>query len=58
MTLTMTNTPPITSWSPGNNLLLTLNIYQNGILQDKIANLAEKFNRFKISDYNLGVEWG
>ena len=58
MTLTMTNNPPISSWSPGNNLLLSLNIYQNGLLQVNIANLAETFSRFKISDYNVGVEWG
>jgi hypothetical protein len=27
MTLTMTNDPEITDWSPGNNLLVTMNIY-------------------------------
>jgi hypothetical protein len=32
MTLTLTNTADITAWSPGNNLLVTMNIYQNGLL--------------------------
>ena len=32
LTLTMTNSPPITAWQPGNDLTLTMNIYQNGLL--------------------------
>lgn len=32
MTLTLTNAADITAWSPGNNLLVTMNIYQNGLL--------------------------
>ena len=58
MTLTMTNNPAITAWSPGNNLLLSLNMYQNGLLQVKVNNPAETWSRFRISDYNVGVEWG
>lgn len=58
MTLTMTNDPAITAWSPGNNLLVTLNVYQNGLMQVKISNPAETWSRFRISDYNVGVEWG
>lgn len=58
MTLTMTNNPPITSWSPGNNLLVTMNVYQNGLMQINVADPTETFSRFKISDYNVGVEWG
>ena len=58
MTLTMTNDPAITDWNPGNNLLLTMNIYQNGLLQINIAYPAEEWSRFKISDFDIGVEWG
>ena len=36
MTLTMTNDPAITAWSPGNNLLVTMNVYQNGLMQVKV----------------------
>jgi hypothetical protein len=32
MTLTMTNVDEITAWAPGNNLLVTMNIYQDGLL--------------------------
>jgi len=54
----MTNDPAITSWSPGNNLLVTMNIYQNGLLQVKVSDPSETYSRFRISDYNVGVEWG
>ena len=58
LNLTLTNTiTDITQWNPASTLLLTMNIYQNGILQINIANPSETWSRFKISDYDIGVEW-
>lgn len=58
MTLTMTNSPAISTWSPGDNLLVTFNVYQRGILQVKVSKPDEAISRFRISDYGVGVEWG
>lgn len=57
MTLTLTN-PEISTWAPAQNLLVTLNVYQMGLLQVKVQNVGESFQRFRISDYGVGVEWG
>lgn len=58
MTLTMSNAGQITQWAPADSLLVSMNIYQNGILQVKVMDLTEEFSRFKISNYGIGVEWG
>ena len=58
LNLTLTNTVTgITEWNPASSLLLTMNVYQNGILQINIANPEETWSRFRISDYDIGVEW-
>lgn len=57
MTISMTNNPAITSWQPGNNLIVSMNIYQNGILQFNVIDTSETWSRFRISDYDIGVEW-
>lgn len=58
LNLNLTNTVTgITEWDPASSLLLTMNVYQNGILQINIANPDESWSRFRISDYDIGVEW-
>ena len=59
MTLTMTNAVgEITAWAPAEQLVVSMNIYQSGIVQIKVQDLSEEFSRFRVSDYGVGVEWG
>ena len=59
MTLTMTNpVGEITEWAPAEQLVVSMNIYQQGIVQIKAMDPSETFSRFRVSDYGVGVEWG
>lgn len=55
--LTMSNVGQISSWAPADSLEVSLSIYQMGLLQVQVKDPSETFSRFKISDYDVGVEW-
>lgn len=58
MELTCSNCDQITSWAPAANLNVYMTIYQMGIVKINVEDPNETtFKRFRVSDYNVGVEW-
>ena len=53
----MTNAGQISSWAPADSHEVTLAIYQMGLLQVQVRDPRETFSRFKISVYDVGLEW-